>query len=209
MVLSHRKKFLFISIPKNATTAMRHRLCRWSDVKAVGGRKSYFYHHVTGNKMEEYFNQEGLAWNEYYRFAFVRNPFSRIVSQYFYTLKCADDKEIQLCAPGYYKDCLKVKEGTQSFKDFLTKSAFQGMHEPSQLKWITEDFNFIGKVENLPDDYKHACQEIGIPYQALPTQNTTKHKHYSEYYDEETIGMVAKKYHSDIIRFGYKFEKPA
>lgn len=205
MILSHRKKFLFISIPKNATTAMRHRLWRWADVKAVGDRKSYFYHHVTGNKMEEYFNQEGLAWNEYYKFAFVRNPFSRIVSQYFYALKCADSQKIKSCAPDYYKYCLRVKAGAQSFKDFLIKPEFQGTHQVSQLTWLTEDFNFVGKVENLPDDYMHVCREIGIKYKPLLIQNTTKHKHYTEYYDDETIDLVYNKYKESIERFNYKF----
>tara|TARA_B110000467_G_C18334374_1_gene496136 strand:- start:2940 stop:3563 length:624 start_codon:yes stop_codon:yes gene_type:complete len=205
MILSHRKKFIFISIPKNATTAIRYGLRRWADVKSIGDRESYFYHHVNGAKMEEYFNQEGLAWNEYYKFAFVRNPFSRIVSQYFYALKCADNQKIKLSSPDYYKNCLKVKAGAQSFKDFLIKGDFQGMHGLDQLKWLTEDFNFVGKVENFPDDYKHACREIGIKYQPLLIQNTSKHKHYTEYYDDETIDFAHNKFKASIERFNYKF----
>jgi len=205
MILSHRKKFVFISIPKNASTAARHRLWRWTDIEAVDDRESYFFHHVTGSKMKEYFDQEGLAWNEYYKFTLVRNPFSRMVSQYFYALKCADDEAIKLCAPGYHQDCSRVKSGAKSFKDFLMKDMFQGMHEASQLEWITEDFNFIGKIENLPDDYKHACREIGIRYRPLLNQNTSKHKQYTEYYDDETIDFVYNKYKESIEKFNYKF----
>jgi hypothetical protein len=192
-------------MPKNASSAIRFSLRHIADIQGEDDQDSYFFHHVTGSKMKEYFDQEGLAWNEYYKFTFVRNPFSRIVSQYFYALKCANDEEIKLCAPGYYKDCQRVQSGANSFKDFITKGDFHGMHEASQLKWLTEDFNFIGKVENLPDDYKHVCQEIGIPYRPLPKYNTTKHEHYTEYYDDETIDFVSNRYKESIERFNYKF----
>jgi hypothetical protein len=65
--------------------------------------------------------------------------------------------------------------------------------------------NFVGRYENLTQDFQKICEQIGVQA-SLPRLNVSKTRPYQEYYTPETIELVRRTFAPDIEMFGYEFE---
>ncbi len=81
----------------------------------------------------------------------------------------------------------------------------------SQTDWVFDENgnklpDFIGRFENLEEDWKKICKKIGIDYVPLSKNNISKkRKNYRDYYSEKTKKIVEEMYKEDIKQFGYRF----
>ena len=69
--------------------------------------------------------------------------------------------------------------------------------------------NYLGAIKNfvnLQNDFDCVCDQINHDRIKLPHTNKTKHPHYTEYYDDESIEFVSKYFADDIKAFDYRFE---
>jgi len=144
----------------------------------------------------------------YFKFTFVRNPWSRILSTY-------QDKVVHQWSDSYPEEEHRwrikkyMKYAGKDFKYFINNFDVNIDRHTMPQEWLfpIDKIDFIGRFENLQQDFDTICDKIGIPRQKLPHKNKTKHnhKHYTEYYDDETRQIVAEKYAKDIEYFGYEF----
>jgi len=144
-----------------------------------------------------------------FSFSFVRNPYSRLVSAW----KCPWVCGIEL-STGWislfsdFKDFITEFVVKQSEWDVWSWSHVMSFTDPRRKLFDTEGnqlLSFIGRFENLQKDFDLVCEQVGIPKQQLPHLNKTDHKHYTEYYDDETKDIVSEIYAKDIEYFDYKF----
>lgn len=138
-------------------------------------------------------------FKNHFKFAFVRNPWDRVVSCYF-------NKVLTEKAPDF-KECFG--KDFDFFVDFIKKLDVRrtNSHLKLQTKLIpVNQCDFIGKLDNFTDDFKYVCDVIGIKCDEIPHKHKTDHVHYSTYYTPRTRKIIAEKYKEDIEAFGFTFE---
>jgi chondroitin 4-sulfotransferase 11 len=135
-----------------------------------------------------------------FKFCFVRNPWDRLVSLFFYR---SLNKQ--------YKD---FKEFCLDFKDWeiepigLYNSRLNSQFN-DQVSWLIDGkgrllVDFIGRFERLEEDFSKICRILRVR-NTLPHRNRSNHSGYRDYYDETTIEIVRNKCIRDIEFFGYDF----
>ena len=187
-MINHEHKFIFVRVAKTASSSIITKLPKTFNL--CKGWK-YDCNHIPLSHLKKNLNKN--IFDTYFKFAFVRNPFERAVSIMQYANKYNQDNGFPHLVCG--------------FKDFYV-NGFINQQEKSKYSSqydFTKGCDFVGKFENLQQDFNTICDKIGIPQQQLPHKNKSKHKHYTEYYDDETRELVAEKYAKDIEYFNYQF----
>jgi chondroitin 4-sulfotransferase 11 len=145
---------------------------------------------------------------DYFKFSFVRNPWARMLSLWSYykkrNIKPISDTDFKTFTENLETMTCKVNDHYYSNSQRKINLLYPQYHFISDW-WGNNILDFVGRFENLQEDFNIVCDKIGIPYQKLPHKNKSKHKHYTEYYDDETREIVAEKYAKDIEYFGYEF----
>jgi len=179
------KKPLFIHIPKAGGTSILSIVKQYNrDLPPCLHRPVTFYSEEERNSC--------------FVFSFTRNPYDRLLSSHQYLT-------------GGFGNPFNIKFGktlSSDFKNFVKNELHTYInkgHFKPMIHWLDDDIDFIGKIENYQHDFNTVCDKIGISRRQLPHKNKSNHKHYTEYYDDETRAIVADKYAKDIEYFGYKF----
>jgi hypothetical protein len=197
-MISHEYKCIFIHIPRTAGTSIEQSIKPDWRFRNFRDEK-----HILASTAKHLYKD---YWNDYFKFSFVRNPWSRMLSMsqfgIFYGCKIKDGK-------------IDVSKYMQKYHgieiDPRSKSKIENIKPIKNavyLNILNEELDFIGRFENLQDDFSKVCSIIKCENKLLYREkNKRKLKHYTEYYDKETKQLVAEKYARDIEYFGYEFEE--
>ncbi len=210
MYLSHSKKFVFVHIGKNGgdyITAILTKQRQPGDIiyciedinipeeELNDWRKNVSpveeYKHATAQTIKEkFFDEKGIDDKNYFWFAFLRNPHDRLVSWYsFFT----QNEWSKLKHPDLVQQALE--EGFVSFIKRYPLPTQASMIEDNNGKSLV---NFLGSVENMDADMEYIAKKININYTPKQKINKSTHKHYTEYYDQESYDYVKDYYSKDF-----------
>lgn len=226
-MISEKYECIFIHIPKTAGQSIEHfflnlhglsweerspLLLRYNPDPLKGPERLA---HLKAKEYTSFGYLDENRFNNYFKFAFVRNPWARLVSEFNY----------------------RVHHKKMSFEQFVTKGlpsksdysdAYR--HIIPQYDFLYNDsgkcmVDFIGRFESLQNDFDEICSKLCIENSMLPHVNSSaekisfkdslrkntllnvakKKQSYTEYYNEKTKKIVEDLYSNDIEKFNYKF----
>ena len=199
-MINHDKMFVFVQIPKTGGTSIADLLSINPMPRGWDNVTKKYRQHFTISELIENTCLTTEQSDFYFKFAFVRNPWDRLLSEYIYRKRVHTGGLFSRIS---LKEMLTTKWTTRQRHMSIKQ------HIRPQCEYVYDNnhqlVDFIGRFENLQEDFNTICDKIGIPQQQLPYKNKSKHKHYTEYYDDETRELVAEYYAEDIEYFGYKF----
>jgi len=161
----------------------------------------------------------GRLYPGLYTFAFVRNPWDRLVSCYRDKIQGEVEDFTQFSQSGVAR-CLArfdVFSVNMSFEEFVyavasIPDADADEHFRSQHKFLTNDrggiaVDFVGRYENLEADFRYVAERIGLPKGiSLPRlQANPRSVRYMDYYTAATRDVVATRFAQDIALFSHHF----
>lgn len=229
-MVSHDLKTIFIHIPKCAGTSIEHVLGHHADFSGYGrqdhrsirrlkpssnplrgsaerlfGRMRYLSRLIALRAGVPYRNPRNVLsvtprqFDDYFKFSFVRNPWDRAHSIY------------RKLMAGEWKTGEFGIDAPMEFDAFLERFA-GGWMMLQQTDYICDSdgtlmMDFIGRYENLDEDFAEVCNRLGIDRIKLPRHiQGPGGKSYQEAYSEFGRDLVARVYRTEIDLFGYEFE---
>lgn len=208
VIISHRHQFIFFSVPKTATRALRHALASVIDVMdwqqqnlqsrarlPIERLAAKRHGHISVSELQPHLPDD--LWQSYFKFAFVRHPFERFVSTCFFL---------------YRNDPDFAREPTAHMKMAIASEHFRerNLILPQSRFLVASDgrvaVDYVGRYESLQACYDKICRRVGIPTTILERRSAVTHGPYTDYFDQELLSSLAAFYRDDLENFGYQIE---
>ncbi len=224
MIISAQHKFIFVAIPKTGTHSIRRALRPYmgaEDMEQVAlfvtkrfpfpALAKLQHGHLSLAQVQPYLRPE--EFNGFFKFAFVRNPWDRLLSCY-----------LQKLGPGgrgltrYDYGGTELHQG-MSFAEFLeavheipddeADAHFRSQHAAVCDPDGAVMADFVGRFENLERDFALVAERLGLGNDgaALPhlTRSANDRRSYVGFYDDRLKKLVQERFEKDIETFGYSF----
>jgi len=157
-----------------------------------------------------------LSGNNFFRFCFVRNPYTRTLSAYLDKIKgnSMREKSKILSQLGYDTNDISTPISFEQFVAALEEQSILMMdnhwrHQYYSTYQDTINYHFIGKLESFDEDFSFVMKKIGAQdyYKQESRHATNSVSKLREYYTDDLLNRVYCLYKLDFEAFGYNKEE--
>lgn len=214
VVILKNHKAIYIPIPKVACTSLLIACAELLEMKEIPNISSV---HSTYFPCVRKFG-ENSVYKDYFKFAFVRNPWDRLVSCYGNKIKknqnfndrwYRNGVSLGLAKyDGLFKAGMPFDEFANIIADIPDEDAEK--HFRSQHTFLVDEkgdllIDFVGRFEALDEGLDCIFKHLGVDYSKIPHEQKSPHRNYKSYYSESLKARIYERYQKDICLFGYSF----
>ena len=202
MPISHKHRCIFVHIPKTGGTSVEqalgigkidHDAMRSHDIE-IFDKISYAPQHFTASMLKEH-EKIKEHWFDYYRFSIVRNPYERVLSEFFWHK---------------YGTSKLVRFNHMLFKEFLNNyfEAIDTDHKIPQTSFIYDENHelMVDKVfrfEEIKEIGEYLSKELGTIVKIPKIQTSGNKKRYLENLDADDKHIIQAIYAKDFELLRY------
>ena len=205
-------KFIYVHIPKNAGTTIKYRLKKLCDCVILNKPKNL------NDYKDRIINLNHLSFNDS-KFknkliCFVRNPYTRFVSMFYYHKLHKKYNSINEFIKKIYNN-KKIYNFIKNNDSLDQKAKFDFLKTPrgtnvayswkNQCAWIPDNIFFLGKIENLEDDFKKLCNKLNCEYKYKNIKSNKNRYVKKDKLNEDLKKKIYDLYENDFKKFDYKF----
>ena len=190
------KQVLFLHIPRTGGSTM----CRRFNIKSFQNFRPKVRpspQHLTCEMLRERLGAE--KYESYYKFTFVRNPWARILSSYFWRQTLPKKREV-----------LPFSDFIQNVKNTVENNLYYdqdfGDHFIPQTKY-TESVDDIFRYDHFELGISKVAVALEVSVPNFPPKKSRNYDEYWNFYDDRSRDIIAEIYSEEIEQFGFEFSK--
>ena len=194
MPYSDEHQVIFLHVPKTGGTAIAE-LLRIRQFSDPSSKTRPTPQHYTSAMLRERLGED--TWTHYYSFTFVRNPWARLLSTYYWRQQLP--KKRPMLPFGNFVEHAGTCVANRDYydEDF-------GDHFIPQVEFadgVDEVFHF----EAFADSIRTVAERLAMAPPVVPPKSPKPQDDYRTYYDDRIRARVAEIYADDIAEFDYSF----
>jgi hypothetical protein len=219
VLVSTSKKFIYLKTIKTAGTSVevyferycvdpsiKHEEVHYRDeIESEWGVIGYrgpnigcarWYNHMPAQTVRSLLGNE--IWHGYHKFCVERNPYDKVVSQFWFTRDESQRRRLAEADFGVVR---------REFGDWTACVALPKGQEVYKIDGQVA-VNQIVRYENLYSDLRTVCSIIGVPWEPerlprLKSEYRVRTEPFRAYYDSQSLALVGNAFAWELDYFGY------